>query len=579
MELSFIIDSVRRHFWIVVLGGVLGAMAAVLLSGGGPPMYESRAVLLLVPSSGNVLVSISNDSERYVSSQLAVLRSLELTESAAESLGDGTTANEIAGAVRFEHEPETDIVHVLVRTADPGRSQAIGDAVVTAYFDLLAAEPGVANELTRLEQLKAGIEDELQVVDAAIVDAMAPYLGRVGDQAIPPLEQIAPDLLSQKTILLNQHAQIVSAVADLEQESHTGNASRPVQGANRPDDPIPTSKRTMVVVGFVGGGFLGLLAAVLLTQFSSRVLGPRHVEELLGEPLAGTLPVDPALAADGGLAVTGLPGAIAAAVDLVCVRAESSVRPSGVSLVVVVVGTERGAGATTLAGAMANRFATHGGQVLLVDVDARDPELTRHFAAGAPGVPELLALAPTIPDLRDHNDPDLAPILSRTPIPNLRVVGTGPDASASALRRQNVPVLIGTTARIADVVVIDAGPLLEASSSVQLAQLADSVVLAVPSNQDATALEGLRSQLSGRRGTLLAVWTPGTKAGSGPLGLLQRLLARVPRRGVATGDGSVTAPPAEPPFGGPPEPPLVPPIAEDFSEPQRPAPASGPRRP
>src|SRR5687767_5874916 len=100
MELAFVIDAVRRYFWVVIVGALLGGAAAAGLQTNAPDTFESRGVLLVTPPVGG---GSSGDSERYVAGQLAILRSAGLAEQVAEELDDDTSAAAVAGAVTFEH--------------------------------------------------------------------------------------------------------------------------------------------------------------------------------------------------------------------------------------------------------------------------------------------------------------------------------------------------------------------------------------------------------------------------------------------------------------------------------------------
>ena len=134
-------SAVRRYYWIVILGAVLGAGLGLFLGGGGADQYESRAVLLVSPpTQSRAVFNVSDVADRYVTGQLSVLASQGLAAEVAETLGDDTTIEEVAGAVSFEREPLTDVVHVLARSPDPERAQAIGDAYVTAYMNALQSQ-------------------------------------------------------------------------------------------------------------------------------------------------------------------------------------------------------------------------------------------------------------------------------------------------------------------------------------------------------------------------------------------------------------------------------------------------------
>lgn len=526
MELAFVIDSVRRYAWVVILGSLLGAAAAVLAQGSNPSLYQSTAQLLIVPTSDAAL--IAPDSERYVFNQIAVLENANLAERVADQVDDDSTAAGIAATVRFEHIPQTDLVNVIVETGDPQRSQDIANAYLDEYFASLRAQV-VETQQPELDNINAqltAVQARLDVVNAEIEARLAPYLNRLNATTspfVPTPEQVAPGLASERLFLETQYTEILAAQADLTLNTTSQLASEIVQRGTLPEVPFSRSNNLLVVAGLIGGAFFGLLAAALLGRFSPRLLGIRHAEEVLGQPLIGTLPYESAMARNHRVALSDLPSSLITFVDLVCVRAEAGTR-SGESLVVVVTGTERDSGATTLATAMANRFAAHGGEVLLVDADARDPELTRLFAAHWPGVPDLLALAPTASSkaLRDQSNPEISDCFQRTSIPNLRILGLGAVTESLVLRRQNVPTLVDVAARSADIVVIDAGALMDSAASLQLTRLADAVVLAIPDRQRSSTLDVIARQLRARGGALLAVWTPLERGGGSLRGFFRR---------------------------------------------------------
>ena len=83
-----------------------------------------------------------------------------------------------------------------------------------------------------------------------------------------------------------------------------------------------------------------------------------------------------------------------------------------------------------------------------------------------------------------------------------------PQAGSPSLRRSDADTLIERSLQIVPVVVIDAGAVLDAASTVELCRLADAVVLAVPTKRQKTSqLEVVARQLSMRQGELLAVAT------------------------------------------------------------------------
>lgn len=506
MELAFVIDAVRRYWWVCVVATLLGGAAGFLVQQGGGSQYRSLAVLLLQPPSEDP-ITVTGDNERYVANQLAVLSSSDLTAQVATALGEDFNQAEVGAAIDFVHIPETDIVQIIAEHPEPVKAQAIANGYLDQYFVRLGEEiTGVQDpERERLNGVLRPLEERLDELNVIIRDRMADAIANATGTPPEP-ESVVPDESSEKAQLELQIAQVRQALTELDLQGPLQVASTRVQAGELPDTPVSSTSKILIAAGLIGGAFAGLLGAVLLARLSPRLLGPRHAEEILGQPLVGTMPGATVLAGGPVTALGALPHEVLEFVDLVCVRAEAGAQSGTGSLVVAVVGSERGAGTTTLAAAMANRFSAHGSEVLLVDADGRDRWLSRQLAPGRPGIPDLMSLAPSLPNLRDASDPDLKQCLRPTAIPNLRVLGAG-DGEGSVLRRQNVSSLVAITSRTADVVVVDAGALMEASATVQLAHLADAVVLAIPDHQQASSLETVNRQLRGRRGTLLAVWS------------------------------------------------------------------------
>ena len=240
------------------------------------------------------------------------------------------------------------------------------------------------------------------------------------------------------------------------------------------------------VVGLAGVGDLRLEVGVLGRQAQ----------------LAGSLPDLLANNSYAGLSV----------IDELCVRAESNARRTGF-VTVVVVGTEQSAGATTVATAMAGQFARFGTQVVLVDADPRRSGVTEGFKAfGDGGIPALLASTPdgSMTGGRRANDSfrKNRGSITATNVPEVVVLGRGDKSGAPSLRRSDVETLLERALTIAPVVVIDAGAVLDAASTVELCRLADAVVLAIPTpRQKITQLEVVSRQLGRRQGELLPIGT------------------------------------------------------------------------
>ncbi|MGD9703673.1 MAG: Wzz/FepE/Etk N-terminal domain-containing protein [Acidimicrobiia bacterium] len=518
MELSFIINAVRRHLWIVALFTVLGALPAMALKKEQPATYESTAVLLVSPpSQSRVAVTFSNDPDRYVLGQLSVLQSTQLAERVATELGNGETTDSVLAAVAVIHQPKTDVVEVSATAADPERARAIADAYVTLYIGELRDQVDEAQQ-PDIDQINAellSIKQRIDLIDFSIAQAMNPYLPVQSSNRLtsyPPLpsvDQVVPGLVSEKDIQLNEYTRLLDTKKELELDAKLRVTSYIVQRATLPTIPAVSSNKIFVLAGAFAGGVLGLVAAVLFARFSPRVLDRAQAEAILGRPIVGEFPRSRTIGRSKRMALEALPNRAVAFVDQLCVRAEANAS-QGKALTVVVVGTERSAGATTLALAMAGRYAASGSSVVLVDADPRHPEISRIYnASSSSGIPALLAKAEAIeagekrPSYLDRLEP-----FTPTPLSHVKVLGLGDKSSGTTLRRQTVPALLEAASQEFHVVVIDGGPVLDSASTVHLCQLVDAVVLAAPLKRQRVAeLEVVAEQLNHRRGDLLPVLT------------------------------------------------------------------------
>ncbi len=515
MELSFVISAIRRYLWLPVLGALLGALAGFAVENRGGSNYESEAIMLVTPpSESRVNVTFTSDPDRYVVGELSVLRSTALAERVASEVGGGISTIQVKVATVFTHEPRTDIVRVVASTADPELSKLIADAYLKLYFSRIkaAVDEQQGPEIDRLDKQLAELNTSISAVDTEIDATMQRYIDAFNADPenvgfIPALEQVAPDLVSRKASLQAEYSQILSSKTQLEVSQRLRVTSQVVQQGTVPGDPEPP-KTLLVYAGAVGGFFAGLIGAVLLGRLSPRLLDPAQASEVLGRPVVGEFPRARALAKSRRAALSGLPPNVIPFVDNLCVRAEASARP-GASLVVVVAGSQRSAGTTTLAAAMANRYAALGSQVLLVDADLRHPEVTALFAPGRPGIAALLNHIEEADASGIRRRPSLGDPFTPSGVPGLSVIGLGDKSASAPLRRQNVQDVVEAASRHAHVVVFDGGPLLDSATTVQLAQVADAVVLTMPmKRQRMDALAGVVHQIRASRAELLPVGTP-----------------------------------------------------------------------
>ncbi len=524
MELSYLISAIRKRPWIVVLGLVLGAIGAATVSGPSVVQYEAQSAVLIQAPSSLTGGGGTTDPNRYLQSQLGVLKSLDLAEQTASAIGGTYTRQQVTNSVRIVERAGNDVVDVFATAPTAAEAAKLADTYVTVYIDYLRDQAIASNsqDLDEINQKLLEFEARLKDLSQQIADAKGAYIFTVlqtfSDLTTPPDFVVPEAAIAQVEYdtTIQQYEGLLGTRTALEAEARTKVATEVVQKAVEPSAPLPTSRLLYVIAGAIAGAVMGLFACVLTARLSKRIVDDTQTATILGHALVGTIgrqnqltaPLPELLRANAYPALT--------VIDELCVRAEANARRPGY-VTVAVVGTEQSAGATTVATAMAAQFARFGTQVLLVDADPRRSGITEGFKAfGDGGIPALLATAPdgsmTSGRRTSDNFRRARSLITPTSVPEIAVLGRGDKSGAPSLRRSDAETLVERALTLAPVVVIDAGAVLDSASTVELCRIVDAVVLAVPSHRQAVSqLEVVARQLGRRQGELLPISTRARK--------------------------------------------------------------------
>jgi Mrp family chromosome partitioning ATPase len=491
---------------------VLGAIVGVGLRPTGAALYKTNAVLLISPPQnalgGTVFL---NDPDRYVLSQVSALQSTSIGERVASKLA-GETTDSIMRSISILQRPKTDIVDVIAQSADAERSQAIANAYAEQYISDLRTRAGSAQgpEQADIDTQLTSLAAQLTDLEKKLAPVQNPNFPKDPTATLPP----DPTATAERETVLRQYEKLLDTKSQLDLNSKLKVTSEIIQPALLPKHPNAKGGKVLAGIGIFGGLVLGFAAALIAARFSRMVSDDSQIEDLVGQPVAGHVPNIAKFPGPRPEALAALPPRVESLVDQLCVRAEANAATDG-TLRVAVISSQRGAGASSLAVTMAGRFARGGASVVLVDADQLDPTLSTTFRTGGDaGIPSVLARVADEPEGRVGNGGSTArrmgagprSIFTSTSLPELRVLGLGPKPDVPVLRRANVNQLIERLSGEAQVLVIDGGSLLDAATTVQLAQHVDAIVLAIPNRgQRMSSLEVVARQLRGHEGELLPV--------------------------------------------------------------------------
>ncbi len=503
MELSFVLSALRRRLWLVALFALLGSLPGLLSDPPTSTDYESEARINIVQPTVGGITFLQSDPNRYVIGQLSVLESASLVNQVAQE--NNLSLTDVREAVAVEQDPETDVVTVVASFAQPDLARSVAQSYVDTYMATLDTDTGDNDEVVRLDAEIARLRNQLANLNEAIQDKAEPFLEifqerRTAYPPLPPGDLLDPARISERNVVEAELTQLIQQRNILISESRLRVNTEVIQDATLPTEPVPVGGQFLLAGGLFAGAMIGIVAALAWARFSNKVLDVEMASEILGAPVVSELPHYRSLARQPLAAFQALPRSAAPVIDQLCVRAEAKARINE-PLTVAVVGTQRGSGTTTLALAMAERFASGGSSVVLVDGDVRDPRITAIFnAAQDGGVPAVVLNDGALIDQRGRS------VFTRTMDPEVSVLGLGPSRGAASLRRDTVSPVLEAARRKAQIVVVDCGPALDLASTLQISAMADAVALAVPlSRQKSDGLADLSRQLDNLRDKLLPV--------------------------------------------------------------------------
>ena len=445
----------RRRKWIVIVTTAVVTGLALYLSSQKTTVYHANAQVLT----------------NQVSPGLAVIGTIQGTDPIRDALTQSFIASGPAVAERVAKLPE---FHGVLRG---GVSVSASETSDLLSFQSTAATPLYAVELVnawareyvayRRESTTRSI-DQLREKIQSQMDALQ-HEGRRGSALYANYAEQA------------QALQIAGAL-----QGATASVARTAGGAAK-DGPKPIRDG---ILGLLLGSMLGVGLAFVWNGLDTRIRGAAEVADRLGLPLLARVPEPPrALRGQRKLVMLEAPdSAQAESFRMLRTNLEFVNLERGARSIMITSGLEEEGKSTTVAN-LAVAMARTGKRIALVDLDLRRPSLGRFFGLnGRPGLTDialghvdldeaLVSVAITQP----HPDENGAPYFNgNVGIDGLlEVLPTGPlppDAGEFIQSRVVTNILRELQSR-ADLVLIDAPPLLHVGDAMALTAKVDAVVL------------------------------------------------------------------------------------------------------
>lgn len=472
----------RRSWWVLAIGAVVGVLLAILLLPSASRFHESSVSVLLVPGDsdlqqGNDLINEDTEIGIAVSQVIGDRVVSQVEDLTLDEWSEGLFLSACLNAENIvtNDSCSSQILEFTFQADSPEQAEQVVSVTADTYLEFRRDREQALRSVS-IENLEAEVEE----LDTRGATERAAFLVAEEDSLEAELiERRLRDIEDTKLTVVSQLTDLRSRSSEV--GSLLGSPSVPEAGSTG----IPFL--FAVISGVLLGLMLGAVVAIALDRLDRRVAGADELEADLGVPILGDIP---RITQDSPALVTAVsahtPGAEAFRRVAAAVLAQ---RSGGEVNSIAIVGANDGEGRTTTTINLALAIAQTGRDVLVVNTDRRNPVIDRIFGmVGEPGLNDFLRSKADIADA--HHAIENAS--QRVGI-RLFASGTGADVSVSSAALKS---LIAAAKERNMIVVFDTPPALTHAGGLQIAAEVDSVLaVAAAGRSRRSELDELRSQL------------------------------------------------------------------------------------
>jgi capsular exopolysaccharide synthesis family protein len=479
LDLREFMGTVLRRKWLVLAVAIVVVALAAAYSYTRPKVFSSTASVLSRPIRVQSTDEDPSDNQS-MPTEAQLVRSTPVAQIAREIVGRPQDLQDMLRRVTVTIPENTEILQISYTDSTPRRAQSGAQAFADGYLQFKA-------ELARkgIEDDAATIQVEIDQLDLEIRQLEIDMQGmEEGSSELASAESDRASLEDTRLGLRNQLVTIITSSRD---------PGEVVQVAERPSSAISPKHQVDLALGVLLGIAAGMALASVRERMQDRIETPATLRNVLRAPTLGAIPDSPLLRGDLPRLVTiderrSSPAEAYRALRSTVLAAARDAK----ARTILVTSAMEGEGKTTTAVNLAVALAQVGKSVVLISADLRFPRV--HVLLGIGNEQGLGQVLQGSIELRDA--------LVETPIPNLKVLPTGPvtaDDEPVELLQSDRMVDVIRGCRQADVVLVDAPPIGPVADSLMLVDLLDAVILV------ADAQEGTRERVAEARHQLVQV--------------------------------------------------------------------------
>jgi polysaccharide biosynthesis transport protein len=448
MDLRRFLALVRARWWLLAAIMLVAAGFALGVSLTQPDRFQASAELLFGRTTAAETVAGGAD-ETVASPQEAAtnvaLASLDTVAARVKQRFPATTIDDLKGAVTVNSKGNSDLVTVTAEWSTPTGAARVANA----FADQIVA--------LRRETAQGEVERAIDAMNETLRQREAASAGGSAGQAgtDPDEIQLLRDRIAELEVL---------------KELQTGGV-QVVQRATPPEERSSPRPARYAIIAALLGLVLGLIVLVLLARFDERIQDEDELLAMFPAPVMARIPEE-ARSRRLGQIRTVQEESLIEAFDFLRLNLQLLGPRSG-SQVVAVTSPVAGDGKTTVVGGLARSLASSGEEVVVVDLNLRNPMLHSYFElppARGRGVLDAL--------LEPGSADDYVQVTSQ---PQLCVLPAtlDPVVPSALLGSGRLETLLEQLRKGADYVLLDTPPVSAVADASAIATAADGVILVI----------------------------------------------------------------------------------------------------
>ena len=498
-ELKEAIAVLRLRRWSILSITVLMTGVALFFASRQQPAYTSEAKVLV--TAVGVDLTTNQIQEPNLATEAQVVDSEAVARLVAQNIHYSGDPRNLLDGLGVSVSPDTEILGVRYSSHNQHNSQQLAQAFAEGYLQF---RNGVVHG--QLQETSKGLRNQIKSLQRQLTADLS-ALDKLS--SAPRDDPRVVELSGRITALESLIQQKETAFYNL---PVTFTAGRVIQPADLPTRPSSPNIQLDVIFGLAAGLALGIGIAFLRDRLSGRLRSADEVEEHAGAPVVGAIPRIHGRQKRRALMLTNpySKSGVAEAYGFFRTNVLSRMATHH-SVSVLVTSPHLGDGKSATVANLGVVLARAGKRVILVSADLRRPSLGEYFHISGDygGLTEVLTGAMTLEDAlvevplerRNGRPAGTDPTTVR-----LLMAGRTPDDPAVMLGSEPTHSVIQKLQETADIVLIDAPPILPVTDALVLAPIVDSVLLVIgPTSMTRSAVSSSRQALDRVDGRLLGV--------------------------------------------------------------------------